>query len=114
MAPRLFRCAALLAVLAVCVGCRIGRVSLSVYDDPHHYRPVHVTRVHVPAAHVCTYDCHEHYWDGAGVVVIAGGHHHSPDCGHHWNGSHWVVLKRHSAKRIHHGPKRLRKFKRVR
>ncbi len=85
----------------VCVGCRVSGFSLSVHD--HDARPVRVKRVHVPRAHICTHDCHAHYWDGAKVIVLAE-HRHGHDCGHHWDGSHWIVRKGR-VKRAHGSPK---------
>ncbi len=76
-----------LAVFAA-IGCRGGRVSF--HFDRHGPRVVR-EHVYVADTHVCSHDCRDHYWDGYRVVVISGGHHHGPECGHYWNGGHWVV-----------------------
>ena len=43
--------------------------------------------------HVCDINCHDHCYDGGRVVIIKG-HRHGPDCGHSWDGAHWVKSKR--------------------
>ena len=97
---------------AMCIGCNGGSLSLAYHDSHHvvepvhvrpvHVRPVHVDiveRPHVSVIHVCTHDCHNHYWDGAKLVVIARGHRHGANCGHHWSGRRWVVVAARGAHR---------------
>lgn len=43
--------------------------------------------------HVCTVDCHHHYYDGRKLVVIKS-HRHGPGCGHSWDGRRYVASKR--------------------
>ena len=76
------------AVLLFIVGCSDGGFSLNYYEPRPvvHSRPV---RAHI--THVCTHDCHDHYWDGRRVVTLHGRHRHSSHCGHHWDGSRWIV-----------------------
>ncbi len=81
------RLPALGAVCLLAVGCGGGSYSFSYNEE----RPVRETRVHT--AHVCNHDCHHHYYDGTRLVVLRG-HRHSRSCGHHWNGAHWVAVKR--------------------
>lgn len=45
------------------------------------------------AKHVCTPDCHDHFWNGSRLVTLRG-HRHGPDCGHVWKGRHWVAAGR--------------------
>ncbi len=80
-----FICACTAFFAIAVLGCRRTRVV-------HHRerpRPVVRERVYVEA-HVCTYACENHYWDGHRLVEIPG-HHHGPSCGHYWNDAHWVV-----------------------
>ncbi len=87
--------AAVLGML--CMGCHGGSFALHVQEE----RPARVRHVH--RSHVCTQACHDHYYDGARVVVIGGGHRHGPDCGHHWDGHYWVVVRRsHPHRRAPH------------
>jgi hypothetical protein len=44
-------------------------------------------------AHVCTRACRNHYYDGRTVVTIKG-HRHGPGCGHYWDGTYWVRVRR--------------------
>ena len=46
-------------------------------------------RITTTTTHVCTPDCHEHYYDGEKLVILRG-HRHGPGCGHVWNGKYWV------------------------
>jgi hypothetical protein len=109
MLNRLFVLAVAGSLSLACSGCRIVGFSISSYE--HRPRPVRVTHVVEHPVHVCSQDCHDHYWDGAQVVVISGGHRHGPQCGHHWNSTHWVVVKKSKVKRIHIGPKKVKKIK---
>ena len=97
------------ATVLVCLGCRGGSFSLNLYDyDPP---PVRVTHVHRHVDHVCSYDCHDHYWDGARVVVVSD-HRHGHGCGHVWDGMHWVVVIKRRVNRAHHDhPTRVVKVK---
>ncbi len=90
----------LASVGLACVGCWPGHVSFSYHED----EPAHVVHVHRHTAHVCTHDCHDHHWDGEKVVVISG-HRHGAGCGHHWDGSHWGVVKTTHVRRLHRGPR---------
>lgn len=72
-------------------GCWGGHLSVEYRED----RP---TRRHREGVHVCSRSCHHHYYDD-GRYVILKGHRHRDGCGHHWNGTHWVV--RHSGSRRH-------------
>ena len=85
------------ALILVSFGCSLGSLSFHHYDD----RPVHSRRV--LHNHVCSRDCHDHYYDGRGVVVIGGSHHHGPGCGHHWDGHHWKILIKGKSMSRHHG-----------
>jgi len=72
-------------------GCSGGSLSLNYYEP----RPVVYSRpVYVREHHICSHDCHDHYWDGHGVVVLRDRHRHGPGCGHYWDGSHWTVSAR--------------------
>jgi hypothetical protein len=107
----LIRLTVLTPLALVCAGCSLGRLSFNYYDDDHHrYRPVRVARVHT--AHVCTYDCNEHYWDGASVVVLTG-HRHGPHCGHSWDGAHWMIVREGKARRAHRRHARVARVARV-
>lgn len=104
-----------LAALA-CGGCRISSFSLSVHDDGYrHHRSGHVARVYTHVDHVCSHDCNDHYWNGSHVVVISGGHHHGPGCGHHWSGARWTIVAKHRIKHGHHGGShiKIKKIKKV-
>ena len=108
-------CCALPIMLA---GCQGSNVSLNYVDDDHHHRPAathrpvyvddhhhHVAQpVYVHADHVCSHDCHDHYYDGARVIVIGSGHRHHPGCGHDWDGRHWVVVGKAPATHHAHRP----------
>ena len=72
----------------VLAGCRGGHVSFSFAE--HHDPPPRVVRRAVHVRHVCTRDCHGHYWNGTRLVVLER-HRHGPDCGHVWNGTYWVA-----------------------
>ncbi len=88
----------LATVVLACLACRGGSFSLNFHDyDP---RPVRVTHVRERHVHVCTRDCHEHYWNDGALVVISG-HRHSSRCGHHWDGGRWVVVKRRNVRHGH-------------
>lgn len=76
------------AALLFIAGCSGGSLSLNYYE-PHPV--VHTRPVYAQVAHVCTHGCNDHYWDGHHVVTLHGRHRHSAHCGHHWNGSHWIV-----------------------
>jgi hypothetical protein len=80
------------ALLLVSSGCSLGSISFHHHDD----RPVHSRRV--LHNHVCNRDCHDHYYDGQRVVVIRDRHRHGPECGHHWDGRHWMVVKKGKSK----------------
>lgn len=54
-------------------------------------------------SHVCSRSCHDHFFDGAKLVYLKG-HHHSPNCGHYWNGKHWVLGSRKGRSDVRHGP----------
>lgn len=100
----------LVSVIMVGAGCHGGHYSFGYRDDDHHGHGRRGRRV---KAHVCTHDCHKHYWDGVRLVVLSSGHRHSHDCGHNWNGKHWVVVKKSKVKRAHRGPKKVRKSKHI-
>lgn len=94
----------LLSAVVIFGGCRLGRISIG-HDD---HRPRRVTHAHRATIHVCTYDCHHHYWDGVRIVALATGHRHHDSCGHHWDGHHWVVRKaRVSRGRGHSSPNKV-------
>ncbi len=109
MYTRLIGLAALATAVIFTGGCRISSFSMSAYDD-HHYRhrPAGVTHVYAHEGHVCSHDCHDHYWDGTRVVVLAGGHRHGPHCGHNWNGSRWIIVGKHAFKPSHRGHKKIK------
>lgn len=46
----------------------------------------------IRTGHVCTRDCHHHYWDGARLIEVRG-HRHGPGCGHSWSGKYWIVAR---------------------
>ena len=102
MSIRSLRWLAVAGIAVACSGCRLGSVSIGYYDDDNHYRrhrTRHVTRIHT--GHVCSSGCSDHYWDGGRVVMLTD-HHHGYDCGHHWDGSHWIAEKvRHIGRKIH-------------
>ena len=58
-------------------------------------------RVHVDAGpiHVCSHNCHHHYWDGGKLVVLTG-HRHGPGCGHVFKSNRWLVMGKSPA--VHH------------
>lgn len=104
-------------IVLVCLGCAAGRVSFSYYDDdPPPTRVVHVHKepvhVHRRSVHVCRRGDHDCYWDGAKVVVIPR-HRHGPNCGHLWNGKHWVVVKKAKVRRAHRPPARVTRIRRL-
>ncbi len=105
MARRFIPVLVLSCVLITCASCRIGRVSFGYEDD----RPRRVTHVHRVPTHVCTTDCHRHYWDGTRVIVLSKGHHHGSQCGHHWDGVHWVVARKARAGRVRAVPRKVLK-----
>jgi len=85
------------SVVALAVtGCFGKSMSFSYYEPDH----VRVKRVYLPSHHVCSHRCHEHYWDGRGVVVLRG-HRHGPGCGHHWDGGYWKGIRKGNVKKIH-------------
>ena len=92
----------------VCSGCGGGRFSFGYHD----HRPVRVTRVHRHTRHVCTHDCHNHYWDGTDVLVISD-HRHGRDCGHWWDGAHWVLVGKRKAARVHPQPAKVTRIRHV-
>ncbi len=93
MLTRSIRLAVVASAIVVLSGCRLGSLSINYHDDDHHrYRPVRVTGVYAHAGHVCSQGCHDHYWDGTGIVVLSG-HRHGSGCGHYWDGGHWIVTK---------------------
>jgi len=95
----------LAALTLTMIGCHGGHFSVGLYDDDygHHrsnrYRDRHHDRHHNRVVafrlpdHVCTHDCHDHYWNGDHYVRIRERHHHGRDCGHHWNGKSWIIRK---------------------
>lgn len=70
-----------------CFGCHDANFSFQYVDDYPAQRHVYVD---TPAVHICGRTCDQHYWNGARLVVL-NNHHHGPRCGHHFDGSHWVV-----------------------
>lgn len=99
----------LLAALTLTMtGCYSGYLSMGLHDDDyghHRYRnrarhrdrnrDRHHNRVvafNLPN-HVCTHDCHDHFWNGDRYVRIREKHHHGRKCGHHWNGKSWIIRK---------------------
>ncbi len=97
MLTRLKSLLPLAAVVLACLACRGGSFSLNFHD--YDARPVRVTHVRERAVHVCTRGCDEHYWN-EGALVVLSGHRHSSQCGHHWDGGHWVVVKK---RKVRHG-----------
>lgn len=77
------------SVTLLAAGCADGRFSFSYYDNEP--RPARVAHVYRHTGHICTPDCHEHYWDGGRILVLSG-HRHHRGCGHIWDGGHWVVV----------------------
>ncbi len=102
MSTRVLGYGALAALALVCAGCRISSFSMSVDDD--HRRHRRVTRLHLPTTHICTHNCHDHYWDGGRVVVLSR-HRHGPNCGHYWDGSYWLSGSSSRKARVHGSPK---------
>ncbi len=104
----LFAAAGLVLVFA---GCRLSTLSLNYHEDTYDHRPARVTYVEPHVSHVCTYDCHDHYYDGSRVVVLRSGHRHGRNCGHHWDGRFWIASKIRQARRRandrHRGPARV-------
>lgn len=78
----------LVVVVVAAVGCTVRHVSVGYYDDRPPRRDVYVD-------HICSHDCHDHYWDGRRIVVLKSGHRHYPGCGHRWTGRYWVVVHDH-------------------
>lgn len=92
------------ATIVLATGCSLRSLSVSAHHHDgygyahrevvHHdvyYEPA-PPRVYARRGHVCGYGCNDHYWNGVELVVIGGGHHHGPHCGHHWNGSRWTLV----------------------
>jgi len=75
---KLLLTAALGAILCAGVGCDDRDVEFHAHYDRE-------------SGHVCTRECHDHYYDGGKVIVIKGRHRHGPDCGHSWAGSRWTL-----------------------
>jgi hypothetical protein len=102
MLTRLICLTVLFPAAVVISGCRLGSLSFRYHDDDHHgHGRARVTHVYAETGHVCSHGCHDHYWDGGRVVVVSG-HRHGPGCGHHWSGSHWLVVRKGKAKRVYH------------
>jgi len=92
MLRRRFWTVSFLALFLIPLGCSLGSLSIHHHEDG----PRRVKRV--PHRHVCSRSCHDHYYDGSDVVVIRGRHRHGPDCGHDWDGHHWVVVTKGKAR----------------
>jgi hypothetical protein len=107
MARQVILLFAMLVTVAV-TGCRSA--SFSYHEERPRHRPVRVYEA--PRGHVCSRDCHDHYWDGRRVVVIQSGHRHYPGCGHEWDGGRWVVVAnapvvgKAPAARVHEPPRK--------
>lgn len=57
------------------------------------------------SGHTCNENCHNHYWNGAKLVSLKR-HRHRANCGHQWDGSHWVVsrmINDHYPQKFHKG-----------
>ncbi len=76
---------AALGLFPLAAGCDGGGFALEYHD----HRPP--PPVYVEPVHVCTHECHHHYWDGGKLVVLKG-HRHGPGCGHVFEGGHWVLF----------------------
>lgn len=94
-----------LAVLSVitigATGCH--RLSYRYDDDHHHRRGRRAARAarayaYTHPRHVCSRDCHDHYWDGSQYVSLRRSHHHGHNCGHHWNGKAWLSVRAYNSK----------------
>jgi len=48
------------------------------------------TRRPVRTAHVCTLNCHHHYYSGTKIVQLPASHRHTAGCGHAYDGNRWV------------------------
>lgn len=86
---------------AICIGlftlgCSGSSFSFNLHPDHH---PARARYIEVD--HVCGHHCNNHYWNGSRVVVLNDHHHHS-DCGHHWDGSHWITAARHHRSPVVH------------
>lgn len=85
------------ATAGLAAGCQSGSFSLHIREE----RPAPVR--YVQHSHVCTRNCHDHYYDGTRVVIISGRHHHGPHCGHYWDGHYWVLVRRTEPREpVHH------------
>ena len=108
-----FRLATLISFVSIALlgaGCAGGRISFNYYD--HEPKRTRVTHVYRHADHVCSHDCHDHYWDGTRVLVLKG-HRHHRDCGHIWDGGHWVVARQGRVEPVHSHVKRVKRVKHV-
>ncbi len=107
MRTRLGFMLALLPATVILASCRIGHRSFD--DDHHRHRPRRVSHAH-RVTHVCTLDCHHHYWDGTAIIALSAGHHHDAHCGHHCDGEYWVVARRQShVSNAARGPRRVQR-----
>lgn len=99
MSTRPLTLVAVTGLVLVFAGCRLSTLSLNYHEDSYDHRPTHVTYVEPHVSHVCTHDCHDHFYDGSRVVVLRNGHRHGHDCGHHWDGRFWIAAKVHVTRR---------------
>jgi hypothetical protein len=88
-------------------GCRLTGFALSAHEDPP--PPQYVV---VEEGHICGPYCHDHYWDGARVVVVRG-HRHGPGCGHEWDGHYWVAVGKARVTHVHEAPRKVVKMTHV-
>ncbi len=72
-------------------GHRHGPGCGHLLEGPHWIVVQRSAPVATHVEHVCSYDCHHHYWDGGRLVVIQGRHRHGPGCGHAFDGRRWLV-----------------------
>lgn len=87
------------AIGLMCVGCSAG-ASVSYYDED---RPKQLTLVSFDAGHVCTGDC-DHYFEEGRTYRVRHGHVHGPGCGHHFDGTRWILaVSTTAAPTIHEG-----------
>jgi len=77
-------------------GCPRGHYSVEYHEDGP-------DRGHRDSVHVCSRSCNQHYYDGERLVILKN-HHHCEGCGHHWNGTRWVLYdrgpRRHRARHV--------------